>query len=282
MLAASGLFSAMFAMVKALGPGFPNTEAAFFRALLSLPLMAALLWRSRRSTGLSLRPARPALMAARGLFGCAAMLGFFYALPRGKLADLMIISRTQPIFITILARVILGERASRLALACLVGGFAGAFLVIKPGLGWLNLPAAIALGAAVLSALAHLAVRQLNATDPPLLIVLYFTLIVGTCSGLLSIPVFVVPDLRQLLLLVALAQCAAFGQLLMTTAYGRDTAPVVAASAYAIVLYGLLLGYLLWGEMPDGMALLGGVLIVGAGVVLAFARRGMVVPPSVS
>jgi drug/metabolite transporter (DMT)-like permease len=178
--------------------------------------------------------------------------------------------------------VVLRERAPRLALVCLAGGFAGATLVIKPGFGWLNLPAAIALGAAVLSAVAHLTVRRLNATDAPLVIVLYFTLIVGACSGLLSIPVFVVPDPRQLLILLGMAQCAAFGQLLMTTAYGRDTAPVVAASAYAVVVYGLLLGYLLWGELPDGLALVGGALIVGAGVLLAFGRRGMVVPPSVS
>lgn len=271
MLLASGFFSAMFACVKALGPGFPHAEAVFFRSLFSLPLVALLLWRS----GCSVRPHRPYLMLLRGLFGGAAMLGFFFALQRAKLADITVIGRTQPLLVAALAPVFLRERVPGVALAALLAGFVGALLVVKPGPGMLtvNLPAVVALGATVLSALAHLIIRRLNATDAPLVIVLYFTLIIGAAGGLLSVPVFVVPDARQLVLLVALAQLAALGQLLMTTAYGRDTAPVVAAASYSSIAYALALGFAFWGELPDGLALTGAGIVVAAGLVLAFFRR---------
>lgn len=275
-LIASALFSGMFALVKSLGPAFPHTEAAFFRALFGLP---AVCWMLRRRDE-TLRPRRPWLMAARGLFGAGAMLGFFYALPRAKLADVTLINRTQPVLITLLARLVIKEPAPRLALISLGLGFGGALLVIKPGLGLLNVPGLVALGAVVLSALAHLAVRRLNATDTPLLIVFWFTLIVGGVGGLLSVPVFVLPDARQWLVLAVMGQAAAGGQLLMTMAYGRDAAPVVAAASYASVLYALVLGLAFWGELPDRLALVGGLLIVLAGLVLAWGRRGVLNPPA--
>jgi len=266
----------MWALVKVIGPGFPYVELAFFRALLAMPLMGTLLWRS----GHRVRPARPLLMVARGLLGVGAMLGMFFALPRGKFADFAIIGKTQPLLIAMLSQALIREPPPRVALLSLALGFAGALLVIKPGFGLLNVAALVVLGAAALSALAHLAVRRLNATDPPLLIVFHFTLVVGVVSGALSLPVFVAPDLRQWGMLIAVAQLAAAGQLLMTTAYGRDAAPVVAAASYASVIYALVLGFAFWGELPDGLALLGGILIVGAGLLLARGRRGVRQPPA--
>jgi drug/metabolite transporter (DMT)-like permease len=271
MLLASAFFSAMFASVKALGPDFPYAEAVFFRSLFSLPLVALLLWRS----GCSLRPRRPYLMLLRGLLGGGAMLGNFFALQRAKLADITVIGRTQPLLVAALAPLLLRERVPRLALLSLGVGFGGALLVVKPGPDLLsvNLPALVALGATLLSALAHLIIRRLNATDAPLVIVFYFTLIIGAAGGLLSVPVFVVPDARQLAVLVALAHFAALGQLLMTTAYGRETAPVVAAASYSSIAFTLVLGLIFWSELPDGLALAGAGIVVAAGLVLAFGRR---------
>jgi len=238
--------------------------------------MLLLMWRSRQR----LRPGHPTLMLARGVLGGGAMLAMFFALPRGKLAEFTIIGKTQPLMIAILSPLLIHERPPATVLLSLALGFTGAVLVIKPGFGLINVASLMVLGAAFLSALAHLAVRRLNATDPPLLIVFYFTVVVGVMCGLLSIPVFVAPSLQQWGLLLVLAQLAAGGQLLMTTAYGRDSAPVVAAAAYASVVFALLLGHVFWHELPDGLALIGGALVVGAGILLAWARRGIRQPPA--
>jgi drug/metabolite transporter (DMT)-like permease len=146
--------------------------------------------------------------------------------------------------------------------------------VIKPGFGLFHLPGLMALGAAVLSALAHLTVRRLGATETPQRVVFYFVVIVGVLAGGLSFTDLVLPSPREWLLLVGLAQCATCGQLLMTTAYSRDQAPVVAASSYTSVAFALILGLALWQEVPDALALLGALLIVGSGVFLALGRRG--------
>lgn len=269
MILACGAFSLMFALVKALGPEFPHFEGIFFRGLFSLPLVIGLV----RREGSRLWPRRPGLMAARGLLGFIAMSSYFYAVQRGKLADMAAISRTQPIFVACLAPLLIGEPAPRVLILTLALGFGGTMLVIKPGLGVLNFPGLTALVAAVFSALAHLCVRRLNATEPPPRIVFYFTLAMCVGGGLMCIPDFVLPSLRQLLLLIVLAQGAAVGQLLMTTAYSRDSAQVVAAAAYVIVVFALLIGLVFWQEIPDALALLGAVLITAAGVVLAYRDR---------
>jgi drug/metabolite transporter (DMT)-like permease len=259
----------MFGCVKFLGPGFPHFEAIFFRSLLSLPLVFWLL----RRRGAGVRPRRPWLMLARGLSGLFAMGCYFYALQRGVLADVVIVSRMQPIFIALLAPLLLGERTTRAIAVALVTSFVGVVLVIKPGLGLLNLPGLLALAGSVFSALAHISVRKLNATDPPERIVVWFTVIVG-CGGLAAaLPAFVVPTPGQLALLLGVALGATMGQLLMTTAYSRDTAPAVSTASYAFVVFGILGGWAVWGEVPDALSLLGAAVVVGAGVLLAFSRR---------
>lgn len=279
MIIASGFFSVMFALVKGLGPDLPFSEVVFFRALFSLPIILVLLRRRR----FSLRPRQWPLMLARGLLGLTAMSGYFFALQRGVMANIAVIARTQPIFVTFLSPVLVGDQIPRVALLALAMGFGGALLVIKPAaLSLLDLACLVALGSAVFSALAHLAVRRLNATNPPEVIVLYFTLVIGIGGGLMSVPVFVLPDIRQWLFLASMALSATGGQILMTTAYSRDSAPVVSAAAYSIVLFALLFGYLFWLELPDAMSLVGGAVIVVAGVLLAYARRADRVPPTLS
>lgn len=277
MIAATGFFSLMFACVKALGAGFPFFEAVFFRALFGLPLVLALVLRR----GGRLWPRRPLLMLARGLFGFAAMSGYFYAVQRGQLAELAVIARTQPIFIACLAPLLLHERITGVALGALAAGFGGALLVIKPGFGGLFDSAGLAaMSSAVLSALAHIAVRRLGATERPELIVLYFTLVVGSGSAALGGATFVAPTGAQLVLMGVVALCATAGQLLMTAAYARDRAPIVSASAYSSVVFATVLGYAFWGELPDLLAWIGASIVVAAGIALAFSRRGVREPPS--
>jgi drug/metabolite transporter (DMT)-like permease len=279
MILASGFFSVMFALVKGLGPELPFSEMVFFRALFSLPVIFVLIRRRK----LPLRPRQRLLMLARGLLGLTAMSGYFFALQRGVMANIAVIARIQPIFVTFLSPLLVGDQIPRVALLTLAMGFGGALLVIKPAaLSLLDLACLLALGSAVFSALAHLAVRRLNTANSPEVIVLYFTLIIGIGGGLMSVPVFVLPDLGQWLFLASMALCATGGQILMTMAYSRDSAPVVSAAAYSIVLFALLFGYLFWRELPDALSLMGGAVIVVAGILLAYARRTERVPPTLS
>jgi drug/metabolite transporter (DMT)-like permease len=271
MLLASALFAAMGACVKALGPTFPFVEAVFFRALFGIPLLMG----GMRFWSIGWRPVRPWLIVLRGAFGLVAMLSYFYAVQRGLLANIMVIHRLQPVLVALLAPLLLRESAPRAVLLALALGFAGVLFVAQPTSAAFDLPALAALGSAAFSAVAHLSVRRLSASDHPLRIVLFFSLITAAGAGLLSLPLFVWPAPTQWALLAGTAACATGGQLLLTTAYGRDRAPVVAAVSYSAVLYALLLGWLFWGEWPDAAALTGGALIVVAGMVLLRSRASV-------
>ena len=274
MVLASSLFSTMFAMVKALGPDFPFVEGVFFRALFGLPMALALISRA----GVGAWPTRPPLMLVRGLLGLGGMSAYFFATQRGQLAEVWFISRVQPVLVALLAPALLGERASASIAGVLGVSLAGVALVVRPGFDLLNISALTALLAAAFSASAHICVRRLNATEPPQRIVLWFTIIVLAGSGVVGASTFVMPTVRELLLLLGIAAAATAGQLTMTTAYARDTAPAVAASSYSGVVFALLYGWLFWGELPGAWSLAGGVVIIGAGLYLVHMRRAVSTP----
>lgn len=276
MVISSAAFTGMSALIKALGPDFPTAEAAMFRALFGLPVVAGLMWRARVSPRLS----RPWLMLVRGLFGLAAMLGFFYSLQRGVLANMVILHRSQPVWMAVLAPMLLKEKVPPSIGVVVAVSLVGVFMVVQPSSAGIDWASAAGLGGALSSAFAHMAVRRLSVTHHPLVIVFGFGLITTVGAALIAAPVLVIPSLRDLALLGGAALCATVGQVSMTMAYGRDRAPVVAAASYSSVVFSLLVGLLLWGELPNTLALTGGSAIVVAGGVLIASRRKHREPPT--
>ena len=276
MVLASGLFATMFAMVKALGPEFPFAEGVFFRGLFGLPMILFLM----RRAGVEARPQRPVLLLLRGLLGLGGMSAYFYATQNGALADVWLVGRLQPVLVAVLAPAFLGERATRSVIGVLVVSLTGVVLVIRPGVDLLNTAGLFALLATLFSSSAHICVRRLNGTEPPQRIVLGFTVTVLLGSAVMMVPTFVWPTPGELGLLLAIAGCATAGQMLLTTAYARDTAPAVSASGYSGVLFAIFYGWAFWGEVPDGWALAGGALIIGAGLYIVLTRRAVITPPA--
>lgn len=269
MVLASACFAAMSACVKALGPDFPFTEVALVRAALGLPALL-LLARVRR---VPLRVHRPALLLLRGLLGFSGVACLFFALQRAPLAIVTLLNRLQPLFVAALAPRLLGERTTRGTALVLLVSLAGAALVLRPTSAHFDLPVLVAVVGAFVSALAHLAVRRLSATDHPLLIVIAFSVVDVLGGTVFSIGRFVVPNLTQWGLLAGTALAGGAGQVLMTHAYVHDEASRVAAASYSSVVWALVIGYALWGELPDPLALVGGGLIVAAGLALLLQGR---------
>jgi drug/metabolite transporter (DMT)-like permease len=277
MFLASALFSIMSALVKAVGSSFPFPELVMLRGGLGLLLLLPLV----RLRGVPFRPQNYKLLIARGLLGSAAMLGYFYALQRGLFADIAVLSRLQPVLIAILSPLVIKERVPRIAIVSLGLSLLGVLLVLRPSARQgIELASLAALGAAMLSALAHLSVRRLNVTDHPLVIVTVFSLITGSSGALAGVGQHLLPSAPQWLLIGGIALSATLAQLLMTTAYGRERAAVVAAAGYMNIVYALVLGWVFWREWPSPVALGGAGLIIFAGMLLAIARHGVREPPA--
>ena len=269
MLLASASFATMAALVKALGAGTGIWQMVCLRCLISAPVLFSLLALQGRPLVVRAKKA----LAVRTLLGMSAMLGFFYALTHMDLAGCIFIGRTQPLFIALLAPLVLGERAPGAAWVAIAAGMAGVALILDPAGEW-NLGAAAALFAALASAGAHLMVRRLNRTDAPLVIVADFTLLTGLVTLVPAALTFRPMDGRQWLLITAVALLATCGQVLMTNAYRRDRAPAVAAAAYSSLVLSVLYGYLFWDEIPGPRVIAGGILILAGGLFLLRSRFG--------
>jgi len=269
MLASSVALSLMAVLVKWLTARLPIAEVVFGRAALSIPL---LVWLTRRRGAPLLARDRRAI-AARVVFGAVAMFLIFYGLQNLPLADVSMLTKTQPVWVALLAPLFLRERAGPVVLICLALSVGGAALVLQPSFSVGNRVGLAVLLAAAASSLAHLSVRRLSAQDDPATIVLDFVVFLSLVSGLAMLPDARLPTLVELSALLGVALSATTGQLLLTRAYAADEAPGVATAGLASVVFAILLGWVFWGHVPAPAAWLGGGLIVTAALVLLWSRR---------
>lgn len=273
MILASLAFTVMIGAVKVARREMTPFEVITWRCMISVPLALAFCWKP----GIAIH--NRAGMALRGLFGFGAMSCFFTAAGGLDLADLSIIGKLQPILIAIAAPLVLGagERSRGLLWLVLLAGIGGSALVIGPDLQVGSMYGLWALGATAMSAGAHLAVRALGRTEEPHAVVFWLQVMVLV----LSVGATVVTTGRAVSLppahlwpyLVGCGVTATVGQVLMTRAYKLDRAAPVAAASYTGPLFALVGDIVAFGRLPTVAVLLGGALVVGAGLVLVFARE---------
>jgi drug/metabolite transporter (DMT)-like permease len=272
MILASGMFTAMVAMVKVGRAEMSPLELVFWRALVSVPLVLMTL----RGVGFRLR-ARGAF-AARLLLGVAAMTCFYTAALELDVVDLNLISRFQPILVAVLAPLVLGpqERPGPLVWAAAAAGLVGCGIILAPDLAVGSLAGVWAFAATFLSAGAHLSLRRVASVDPGRTIVFWFH------SGMLALALAAltvdeggVPAPPRALwpVLAGIGITATAGQLLVTRAYSLDRAPVVAAASYFGVLWALIADALVFGRWPSASAIFGGTLVVTASLALVLRER---------
>ncbi len=267
MLAASACFVTMSTFVKGIGDSLPLTELMFLRSSLAVPFLAFAL----------IKQEKPLIVKGwqnllwRSLFGTVAMFCFYYALTNMPLADCVFLGRTQPLFLALLAPLVVSEHAPKAAWVAILCGLAGSLFIMRPGLEW-SAAAWVALLASVCAAMAHLLVRRLSYTDEPGVIVFNFTLILALVSGALSFSSFQMPTLQQWGIIAGISLFASSGQYLLTMAYRYDQAPAIAAASYSSVVLSVVYGYFFWGEVPAPATWIGGSFIVCGGVWLVFSR----------
>jgi drug/metabolite transporter (DMT)-like permease len=267
MLLASACFTTMAAMIKAIGPSVPIEQLVFIRCAMALPVLLLILFIKKQSFVANACK----VMFFRSLLGMAAMYLFIYALTHMPLADCIFLGKTRPLIMAFLAPYVLKEKTPLVGWIAIIIGFSGVIMILKPAIAW-PLAAWLAIAATALSAGSHLMVRRLNQTDDPLVITFYFTLFTALVTSVGAVPntIYLAPD--KWLLIAAVAFFASAGQLLMSIAYGHDKAPVIAAANYSSIILSLLYGYIFWEEIPEPLALVGGLVIVSSSLLLVIKR----------
>ncbi len=280
MLAATALFTLMSALVKLVGERIPFTEIMWFRSALALPVVFLLVLRAGH--GLNFATKRFPEHAMRATTGTLAMGCSFYALTLLPLAEHTALTFTTPLFVTILAIPLLGERVGVHRFGAVFVGFLG-ILVIALGQGgfagpidrWLMIGMVVALLHGVFSALTTLLVRSLSATERSTTIVIWQSLLMTAFTGATLPFVWVTPNGQELLLLIAIGLVGGVAQVLLTEAFASAQVSSLGAYTYTGILWAVL--WLLFGAVPGLATLAGAGLIVVASLYILHReiRRGV-------
>src|SRR5918996_153729 len=271
-LLAFALFSSMDAMIKWLSADYPVHQMLFFNAAFGL-LPVALM--TRRAGGLrELRTRRIGLHLLRA--GCGMIGGFcaFTAYSLMPLADAYAFIFTTPLLITVLSIPLLGETVRWRRWSAILVGFVGVLIMLQPGSGSFDLAAGAALLAAFASALSIVLVRKLSATETTASIAFYANVTVVLVMGA-SLPFdFVWPSLGDLALMGAAGLAGGTALMPLIAGYRRAQAAVVAPFQYSQMLWGVLLGWLLWDDLPSTAVAGGATIVVASGLYILY-REGV-------
>lgn len=279
MAGAALLFSMMAVGVKHASAHYSAGEIVLYRSLIGLALMAALL-RLRR---IDWRTAVPGMHLWRSLSGTAALCLWFYAiggLPLGTAMTLNYLSSVWVALFLIGGAVLLSPPRSSLdwrLVAAVLTGFAGVALVLRPTIAqeqlWHGLMGLIS---GLLSALAYLQVTALGrAGEPGERVVLYFS-VTGVVFGAAlaasdgGLHAHTGSGAATLLAIGALATTA---QWMMTRAFATGATMGIAALQYLGIVFGFVFGVWLFDDPVTPSAVIGMVLIIGAGVAATFLRK---------
>ncbi len=289
------IFTSMDGIVKVVSDTYqyPTGQVVFVRNLFAfLPLLSYMLIVEKR---LQLKTDRPWGHVWRGAAGVSAMFCYFLSYKLLPLSDAIALGLSGPIFLTILSVPLLGEKVGWRRWSAVTVGFIGVLIMTRPGSGVFEAAALVPLLASVFYALAMISIRRLAQTEPPTTIVFYFTLF-ATVAALGTIPLGTLDadlawrwpqSLAELGLLVLIGIMGGAAQIALTTAFRRASVSVVAPFDYMALVYGFLLGFILFGERPDRYLIIGGAVVVASGVyiiqreaALARARRRQASVPS--
>lgn len=257
-------FAVMDAAIKYLTADFGTWQIMFFRGFFSLIPIAML---TARSGGLgTLRTSHLLSHVGRALIGIAAAFCFFYAYSIMPLADAYAIAFAGPLFMTALSVPVLKEKVGwRRWLAVLVG-FAGVIVMLRPGQGMLTLTALVPLAAAAFYALTMLYVRVLARTESNAAITFYFVTTMSIMAAIAMIPEWRTPQGWQWLLLIMVGVIGGVAQIAFTQAFRLTSPSLLAPFEYTAMIWAVLFGYLLFGDIPDKAIWIGGAIVVAAGL----------------
>ena len=255
--------------VPQVGPAGAMVWRGIFGALL-VALLARGLSGSRQGFA-TLIPRRPWLMARRALLHCLVSLTFYGVWARGlELADSYAISAAAPLLMTLLAIPMLGEQVGWRRWTSTLLGFAGVLFMLQPGGSLWRVETPLLLVAVGLLAVTRIWTRVLARHDLPATIA-FWVLLVQVPFGLVLLPflpppVAFFPDPWTMLILMVFGGCNGLAHFLFARAFALAPVSVLAPFEYSTLIWGALLGLLIWGEFPAGTTLIGAGVVILAGL----------------
>jgi S-adenosylmethionine uptake transporter len=266
MIAARIVFAGSDTFTKLASEGLPSTEVVVLRNLVSLPIVLLMAW----SLG-GLRHVRPAfrnrVVVSRSVLEGTGTLAFVAALPFITLGQSAVILLTVPIILVALSAMIYHEAVGWRRWAAVVVGFLGVVLVANPFSGSFNAYLLLAQFTAITWAFRDLMTARILGGIPTITVALINTIIVGS----LAVPGALWQQWRgfgtqEALYLLGSGGLVAFANFLYIDALRTGAISVVAPFRYTAAVWASIAGFMVWGDVPDALGLLGTFFIIGSGL----------------
>lgn len=256
-------FSTMAVLVRVLSARLPDTVLVFWRSLFALVFLTP--WLIRQPLR-HLGSRRMDLHILRAITGLLSMYCLFFALGHLKIAEATLLNQTATLFVPFIALLWLKERVPPKVRWAIFIGFIGVLIVLRPGRGIVSWPALVGLASGITAACSVVTIRRSSRSEPAMRIVFYFCLYGTLGSALPLIWTWVTPLKSDMLMLIAVGALAASGQMMMTRGYSLAPVAQIGPFTYTAIIFGVLYGWLIWGETPGIAFWIGGLLIVLGGI----------------
>jgi drug/metabolite transporter (DMT)-like permease len=273
MIAATFLFAVSSAASKWQVDIYPIGEVLFMRSFVSLVACAVIIL-PRSGLGVFRTDHFPQHLA-RGVSQTVSQSCLMIAFSLMPLAGAIAINFSAPLFAVLIAALLLKEPVGPARWAALLVGFGGVLLVTNPGAGMVGLGSAFALANAVLYASVTVGVRRMTKTESALTLTMWQMVLLTAGFALLLPFGFIVPTWPDFWMMVFIGVTNALGQYLWTHSLHMAPTSAVSPFYYMSLVWALMLGYLVWGDVPTAALLAGSAVVVGSGLFLLWreARR---------
>ena len=261
MLLTGLLFVCVTGIVRHLGTDMAAVQAAFLRYVFGLFLILPVLY---RQVGTGLVPRRLGLHALRGLVHGVGVMLWFVAMARIPIAQVTALGYTAPIFTTIGAALFLGESLRARRIGAVLVAFAGAMIIVRPGIEEVSLGALAQLTAAPLFAASFLLAKKLTETESSSTIVAFLSVFVTLVLLPPALMVWRTPTWEELAWLFLTAVIATLGHYTLTRAFQAAELTATQPVSFLQLVWATLLGYYVFGEQPDVWTWIGGGVVVAS------------------
>lgn len=216
---------------------------------------------------------RLGMLTLRAVLNVAAMLIYYVAVMLIPLAEIMALGFTTPLFVTVLAVLLLGERMNRWRWIGLGLGLVGALIILRPGLQSIAPGSLLIILSSSLWACALITIKLLTRTESPLTITMYGSLLQIPFSLALAVFVWSWPDAYQLVMILLIAVFGTLAHLCVAQAFHEADATVVMPVDFTKLVFAGIIGYLFFAEVPDIWTLTGGVVVFSGVIYIALRER---------
>jgi drug/metabolite transporter (DMT)-like permease len=262
MMGAVASFTLMVVAGRELQHGMDTFELMLYRSVIGLAIVLLLLPRSRGGFS-QVRSRNFALHLKRNLFHYTGQNLWFFAVATIPLSQLVALEFTNPIWVALLAPLLLGERLTRSRLIAAVLGFVGVLIVAEPGAVPIEPGHVAALCAAVLFALNTIYTRQIMGFDSVLCVLFWMTLLQGSASLLLALPGGIPgPTLVNLPWILVVGITGLTAHYSLTSALGHAPALIVAPMEFVRLPVVAMVGMWIYGEPLRTAVFLGAAFII--------------------